>query len=661
MAYHIATSCLYIYKKNIDMKSNLILILFVFANLTSFSQVGIGTVSPYQNAVLDLVSTSKGFLFPRMTYLEKNAISATVGMMVYQTNAFGGNLAGVYIYDGSIWKRLARFDELGGGGGGSLGWTITGDNQYSNVTGNVGIGTDNPTSKFHLYGNMNIDAALNPIIQFKNAGIDKGFVQLSSNNIRMGTNGGNALGKFIIRTDGADRIFVDSSGNLGIGVQNPLYKLDLFGSSNFVGSVNVKPQDNQFGDNANIDIYANPEHPNDVFGSAFINFLNWQDAGGGNYTFSRKYNIEFDGGTAERLSINHVDHNNQLVLSKNGEIGIGIAPSSDKLEVRGDIRMYDVLPILKLQTDDAMATSNGMIEFNLSSGTNSAKIGTQFGALKLSGRTNATNTIYDDLVIDNNNIGINNANPITKLHIIGGQDANLNSSSNGYIMNGLSSSTNLILDNNEILARNGISPSTLYLQQEGGNMFVGAASSFYQAATINANGEVLKLNGADPNIGFYQNGTYKSFIQQNGNDLWIGNNASDIKLTCVDDVIVDVTNDLLINTGGQVVIGTKNNNAFDYKLTVDGKMICEELKVELIDFWPDYVFEKEYKKLSIPELERYIEKNKHLPNIPSATDVKLNGIELGSMNKLLLEKIEELTLYIIELEKRINVIETKNN
>ena len=102
------------------------------------------------------------------------------------------------------------------------------------------------------------------------------------------------------------------------------------GTANIVGSINVKPQDLQFGDNANIDLYANPEHPNDVFGAAAINFKNWQDNGGGNYTYNTKYNIEFDGGTAERLYINHVDHNNQLVLSKNGEVGIGIAPSGKK-------------------------------------------------------------------------------------------------------------------------------------------------------------------------------------------------------------------------------------------------------------------------------------------------------------------------------------------
>jgi hypothetical protein len=75
--------------------------------------------------------------------------------------------------------------------------------------------------------------------------------------------------------------------------------------------------------------------------------------------------------------------------------------------------------------------------------------------------------------------------------------------------------------------------------------------------------------------------------------------------------------------------------------------------------WPDFVFEKDYKLLSLNEVEQYIVKNQHLPNMPSAAEVEANGVNLGEMNALLLQKVEELTLYIIQLEKRLTGLGNK--
>jgi len=90
-----------------------------------------------------------------------------------------------------------------------------------------------------------------------------------------------------------------------------------------------------------------------------------------------------------------------------------------------------------------------------------------------------------------------------------------------------------------------------------------------------------------------------------------------------------------------------------------GLVIAREIKVSLTEGgnWPDYVFHKEYNLEPLCEVEKYIKKNKHLFGMPSGKEVKENGINLGAMNVLLLQKIEELTLYIIELEKRINKLE----
>lgn len=105
-----------------------------------------------------------------------------------------------------------------------------------------------------------------------------------------------------------------------------------------------------------------------------------------------------------------------------------------------------------------------------------------------------------------------------------------------------------------------------------------------------------------------------------------------------------------ITTSGDVGIGTRTP---DSKLAVNGNIHAQEVKVDLTG-WPDYVFEREHKLPTLKEVEKHIKENGHLINIPSAQEVEENGIELGKMNKLLLEKIEELTLYIIEQDKRLN-------
>lgn len=95
----------------------------------------------------------------------------------------------------------------------------------------------------------------------------------------------------------------------------------------------------------------------------------------------------------------------------------------------------------------------------------------------------------------------------------------------------------------------------------------------------------------------------------------------------------------------------------NYKLAVGGKIICEGVRVELQENWPDYVFQSSYKLKSLEEVEQHIQENGYLPNIPSQKEVKDNGIELGEMQRLQMEKIEELTLYLIEQNKKIEFLQ----
>ncbi len=102
-------------------------------------------------------------------------------------------------------------------------------------------------------------------------------------------------------------------------------------------------------------------------------------------------------------------------------------------------------------------------------------------------------------------------------------------------------------------------------------------------------------------------------------------------------------------SGGGVGIGTTDPGP--YKLAVEGPIGARSIKVTLANPWADYVFDKNYKLRSLYALESYIKLNNHLPGIPSATEVQKEGLDLAQMNAKLLEKIEELTLYVIELKK----------
>lgn len=107
---------------------------------------------------------------------------------------------------------------------------------------------------------------------------------------------------------------------------------------------------------------------------------------------------------------------------------------------------------------------------------------------------------------------------------------------------------------------------------------------------------------------------------------------------------------MVVTESGNVGIGTLETGTF--KLAVEGTIGARKVKVTQANPWPDYVFDSAYKKENLLTLEKYINEHKHLPGVPSADQVKKDGgIELGEMNVKLLEKIEELTLYVIDLKK----------
>lgn len=191
---------------------------------------------------------------------------------------------------------------------------------------------------------------------------------------------------------------------------------------------------------------------------------------------------------------------------------------------------------------------------------------------------------------DNVGIGIDNPASSANLHLVGGGDAALSWADGGFLVLGETNSTNIVMDNNEIMARNNGNISDLGLQADGGSI------------TIHGSGSLTE----------------------------------DKKIR--------------ISNNGDVGIGTLNIPA-GYKLAIEGKVIAEELKVQLSENWPDYVFQSGYNLLSLEEVETHIQAKGHLPNIPSAAEVEENGIAVGDMQRRMMEKIEELTLYMIGLKK----------
>lgn len=116
--------------------------------------------------------------------------------------------------------------------------------------------------------------------------------------------------------------------------------------------------------------------------------------------------------------------------------------------------------------------------------------------------------------------------------------------------------------------------------------------------------------------------------------------------------------DELFLIDGKVGIGITNP---DEKLTVKGKIHAQEVRIDMNGpLVPDYVFANDYKLKSLQEVEDYIKENKHLPEIPSAKEIEKNGLMLAEMNMRLLKKIEELTIYMIEMKKENEIIKKEN-
>ncbi len=184
--------------------------------------------------------------------------------------------------------------------------------------------------------------------------------------------------------------------------------------------------------------------------------------------------------------------------------------------------------------------------------------------------------------------------------------------------------------------------------------FISNAGSSGSIAKFNANGVLGNTPFSNNSYVMLGNGTFGPVPSSGNASYWSLNNGN-----------LKNTNGgnpgLVITSAGLVGIGIVPDVGDATVLQVEGTIGAREVKVTQSNF-PDYVFNSSYNLRSLSEVENYIKLNRHLPEIPSAAEVESNnGIELGVMQAKLLQKIEELTLYIIEQDKKIDKLQEKIN
>jgi hypothetical protein len=223
------------------------------------------------------------------------------------------------------------------------------------------------------------------------------------------------------------------------------------------------------------------------------------------------------------------------------------------------------------------------------------------------------------------------------------------------------------------------------LERTTGNFYVGDKASAYKVVTGSANGSTMGYGTGY--IGFNAarnisstNWTTKTDGANNGAAMmWAdvdgklrfssfqssGNTDatySDATVTDHRSLTIGWVNSFNSGAGGpQITIGkglSSGPHVTDYTLAVPGKLVAKEIYVTLTG-WADYVFDDSYQLMSLDSLQDYINTNNHLPNVPTTEEVLTNGNNAGETDRILLEKVEELTLYILQLENRIKELEKK--
>jgi hypothetical protein len=323
--------------------------------------------------------------------------------------------------------------------------------------------------------------------------------------------------------------------------------------------------------------------------------------------------------------------------SNSGNVGIGTTTPSDKLDIQnGGIRLQ------RLPASLTGGDIYGQI-FQLQN-----LVGNADGLVYQADLHQFRN--YDgtpEFTINNGNVGIGTSSPQQKLDVIGRIKLRSdNSSSAGIWFTDTNGAQTAFLGQTDQT-----SAGSVGIYHSGDWRFIVNSSGSVGIGTLNPQQKIdvigrIKLradNSSSAGIWFTDtNGVQTAFLGQTDQ-------------TSAGSLGIYHSGDwrFIVNSNGNVGIGTFSPDA---KLAVKGTIHAEEVKVDLSVPGPDYVFEKDYNLMSLEEIKAYIEKHKHLPEVPSAKEMETNGVNLSEMNMILLKKVEELTLYLIEKDKEIQIL-----
>jgi hypothetical protein len=336
-----------------------------------------------------------------------------------------------------------------------------------------------------------------------------------------------------------------------------------------------------------------------------------------------------------------------LAISNTGNIGVGIATPAEKLDVVGNIKTTGTLKVGAYVLPNTDGTSGQVLQTN---GTGTLNWQTPSAGFTLPTLTTGSLLFSNGTTISQNNskifwdntnfrLGIGTITPVQALDVTGGAKisslAGIGSRMVITDANGILSSQAIIAGTDNLgnhIATQNLNLSTFKLTGNGGTNGLAIAND----GTINANslagtGSRMVVTDANGNL------SSQAIVQASNTD-W-----------------VKLPNNKVQNTN-PIMIGTfLAATAFptQYNLYVKKGILTEEVKIagEGSSEWADYVFAKNYKLRTLSEVEEYVKVNKHLPGVPSAEEVSKDGINVAKMEAKLLEKIEELTLYMIDIKK----------
>ena len=420
-----------------------------------------------------------------------------------------------------------------------------------------------------------------------------------------GSNSGNRAERLKIGSTGdisfnTNQLFVQkTTGNVGIGTNTPSVPLDVKSASGFIGRLNG-------GSGMYLGLYEN-----DLYRGYLGSYAGAAEdvdfgTGGGNAT--GKLHLAIQGSP-------------KLTVDASGKVGIGTTTPASLLHINGgDLFVQSSSGTIRLgyqgSNEWQMATTNGGADLLWATTTNGG-----------------TTTKYNHYFRQNGDVGIGGGaiTPTARLDVTG------DTTSFVPIISATANYTGGNTDVKGVQSTSVIAPGYGYgVYSTGGYMggrFI-ANSSTYAFTSYGVYGSASGST-AGTRIGVYGSASGAATAEAN----WGGYFPTKT-----------YTNELRVG-------GTQG--ATGYVAAINGKLIATEVKVDLIANWPDYVFGKDHKLLPLEDLEASINANKHLPGIPSAAEVKESGIVLGEMQTKTMEKVEENTLYIIELNKKIKMLEEK--